>query len=340
MSRRPFTPSSLICVVVIGRNEGERLARCLASVKAATWPQLELIYVDSGSTDHSIAVAKAAGAHVLQSLAPGAAAARNRGWQACHADWVMFLDGDTVLDAEFLLQAYHAMQSQDVVCVWGHRRELNPRQSIYVRVLDLDWCYPAGETLFCGGDALFYRPALMAVAGFNSAVLAGEEPELCHRLRQAGGVILHIDHLMTQHDLAITHFDQYWQRAVRAGYAYLAVSQSCGSFWHDEVRHNLRQTMIILLLLSTSLLLALVGIQGWGMPLLILLGLILRSAWRARWRSEQVLTLLLYGVHSWFEQLPVSWGIWRCWRDLQQKSPAPLIEYKAIDCKTRKGESS
>ena len=340
MSRLSFTPPSLISVVVIGRNEGARLARCLASVKASTWSPLELIYVDSGSTDHSIAVAQAAGAQVLQSLQPGAAAARNIGWQACHADWVMFLDGDTLLDAAFLPQAYQAMQVPDVVCVWGHRRELNPLQSIYVRVLDLDWRYPVGETLFCGGDALFYRPALMAVSGFNPAMLAGEEPELCHRLRQAGGVILHIDQVMTQHDLAITHFAQYWQRAVRAGYAYLAVSQSCATFWQSEVRHNLRQTMIVLLLLSVSLLLACGGTSWWSVPLFVLLGLILRSAWRARWRSEQTLTLLLYGVHSWFEQLPVTWGIWRCWRDLQQKTPAVLIEYKARAGKRQQGESS
>ncbi|MCB5197192.1 glycosyltransferase family 2 protein [Deefgea salmonis] len=329
MSRLSMPASSLISVVVIGRNEGARLVRCFESITACSWPNLELIYVDSGSTDQSIAAAQAAGATVLQSFERGAAAARNVGWQASRADWVLFLDGDTVLEPDFLCKAYEAMQAEeDVVCVWGHRRELNPQQSIYVRVLDLDWCYRPGRTLFCGGDALFYRPALVTVGGFDAGMLAGEEPELCHRLRKVGGAILHLDQAMTQHDLAITHFAQYWQRAVRAGYAYFAVSQQSQSFWQAEVRHNLRQTLIVLSLLSLSLLLVLEQTPLFFLPLLFLLCLMMRSAWRARWRTRHVFTLLLYGVHSWFEQLPVSWGIWRCWCDLQQKKVAPLIEYK------------
>ncbi|QZA78952.1 glycosyltransferase family 2 protein [Deefgea tanakiae] len=321
--------SSLISVVVIGRNEGERLVRCFESIAACAWPNLELIYVDSGSTDQSMVAAQGAGALVLQSFERGAAAARNVGWQASKANWVLFLDGDTVLEPDYLGKAFAAMQSDpDVVCVWGHRRELNPLQSIYVRVLDLDWCYRPGQTSFCGGDALFYRPALVAVGGFDAGMLAGEEPELCHRLRQNGGTILHIDQAMTRHDLAITHFAQYWQRAVRAGYAYLAVSQQSQSFWQVEVRHNLRQTLIIVVLITLSLLLATLQSTLFFLPPMVLLGLMMRSAWRARWRSRNVLSLFLYGVHSWFEQLPVSWGILRCWCDLRQQKTAPLIEYK------------
>jgi glycosyltransferase involved in cell wall biosynthesis len=51
-----------VSVVVIGRNEGERLQRCLDSVHAAHWQNLryELIYVDSASTDDSEACARRA----------------------------------------------------------------------------------------------------------------------------------------------------------------------------------------------------------------------------------------------------------------------------------------
>ena len=56
-----------------------------------------------------------------------------------------------------------------VAVVWGHRREIHPEQSIYNRVLDLDWIYAPGPTLFCGGDALFRRSVLTATNGFDAS---------------------------------------------------------------------------------------------------------------------------------------------------------------------------
>ena len=56
--------------------------------------------------------------------------------------------------------------------------------------------------------------------GFSPMVIAGEEPELCYRLRQKGWKIHRLDHQMTLHDAAITHFSQWWKRAVRSGHAY------------------------------------------------------------------------------------------------------------------------
>lgn len=74
---------------------------------------------------------------------------------------------------------WSACSKPQVAVVWGHRRELYPDQSVYVRVMDLDWIYPPGESEFCGGDALFNTAVLRAVGGFNESLIAGEEPELC-----------------------------------------------------------------------------------------------------------------------------------------------------------------
>lgn len=50
----------MISVIVIGRNEGARLERCLTSVEKALWQMPhEIIYVDSGSTDNSLDIARA-----------------------------------------------------------------------------------------------------------------------------------------------------------------------------------------------------------------------------------------------------------------------------------------
>ena len=120
-----------ISVVVIGRNEGARLVRCLESVRAARAAQrliceLDIIYVDSASGDDSVVVAGLAGAQVirLDAARPSAALARNAGWQASNSEFILFLDGDTILDPDFIAVALAALAAPEVAIVWGHRREL------------------------------------------------------------------------------------------------------------------------------------------------------------------------------------------------------------------------
>ena len=155
-----------LAVVIIGRNEGERLERCIESVRAMeAWPGLvEIVYVDSGSEDGSPEAAEKNGVRVLRIASdhPTAALGRNAGWRAAEgAEYILFLDGDTVLAPRFVRVALETMEANpDAAGVWGHRRELRPEQSIYTRVLDLDWIYPLGEFPFCGGDVLMRRAAL------------------------------------------------------------------------------------------------------------------------------------------------------------------------------------
>jgi GT2 family glycosyltransferase len=236
-----------LSVVVIGRNEGERLTRCLRSVRRALGSSSdhEVLYVDSDSTDDSRERATAAGATVLRvrPQRPCAAIGRNAGWRAARGRFVLFLDGDTLLDPGFVPQALAAMAGPAVAVVWGHRREMAPAQSLYVRALDLDWVYAPGIVPFCGGDALMRRDVLAAVGGFDERLIAGEEPELCQRIRAAGSLILHIDAPMTLHDLGIDRFRQYWRRALRAGHAYAEVSRLTGAggqaLWSAEARRNI-----------------------------------------------------------------------------------------------------
>ena len=77
-----------------------------------------------------------------------------------------------------------------------------------------------GEATSCGGDALIRCDALRAAGGYRADLIAGEEPELCLRLRRAGWSIWRIDAEMTWHDAAIHRFAQWWTRSVRSGHAY------------------------------------------------------------------------------------------------------------------------
>jgi GT2 family glycosyltransferase len=328
-----------ISVVVIGRNEGTRLSRCLESVRQAHWQDLrwELVYVDSHSSDGSPDAARWLGARVLSlgDQPPCAAAGRNIGWRAARGALVLFLDGDTQLDAQFIARALAVLRAEPrLVAVWGHRRESNPAQSIYTRVLDLDWVFAPGRVDYFGGDALVRRQALADVGGFDDTLVAGEEPELCRRLRAAGWQIEHIDAPMTRHDLAITTVRAWWKRAERAGLAYAQVAaryaHTPDPLWQAEARRNRRHASALLAGLG------LLGAAAWLLPaaaaalLLAALGLWARSARRCRWKCpDQPALAWAYAAHSHLQQLPILAGQWRWWR-LQRARRAPeLIEYKA-----------
>jgi GT2 family glycosyltransferase len=202
----------------------------LASIDSA---DREVVYVDSGSTDGSREAAAQRGATVVD-LDLGepftAARARNAGFAALRTRspdvrFVQFIDGDCALDPRWLDTAGAFLAAHaDVAVVCGRRRERHPEATIYNALADLEWNTPVGETSACGGDALVRAAAFSAVGGYRSGLIAGEEPEMCLRLRERGWKIWRLDAEMTRHDAAISRFSQWWVRAMRAGHAYAEVA--------------------------------------------------------------------------------------------------------------------
>lgn len=231
-------------VIAIGRNEGDRLIGCLASIKQDID---NIVYVDSGSSDGSIAAAEQVGASVVAldlSRPFTAARARNEGFEALRAlrpdiRFIQFVDGDCILVRGWLDKALALMEQRpDTAVVCGRRRERHPSASVYNLLCDLEWNTPIGEALACGGDALMRVEAFAAVGGFRPQLIAGEEPELCLRLREKSWKIWRLDAEMTQHDAAMKRFGQWWVRMVRSGYAFAEVSRlhrtsPCG-IWRRE----------------------------------------------------------------------------------------------------------
>lgn len=223
-------------VVAIGRNEGARLVRCLESVP----PGLAVIYVDSGSTDGSVAAASVARAHIINldmAIPFTAARARNEGWRALIVqhpglDYIQFVDGDCEFELGWIVTAKAYLDGQPNVAVaCGRRRERFPEASYYNRLCDAEWNTPVGEAEACGGDALVRTSALLAVDGYDSALMAGEEPEMCLRLREQGWKIHRLDAPMTIHDADMLRFGQWWTRARRSGFGYAQV-------WHATKRRQ------------------------------------------------------------------------------------------------------
>ena len=336
-----------VSVVVIGLNEGERLKRCLESVRQAHWDPLDyaLLYIDSGSTDQSVPYATQAGAQVcvLEDPAPSAAKARNLGLSLARGEFIMFLDGDSTLDPDFIGHARLAMQDPKLCAVTGHLRESNPHQSIYTKLIDLDWMLPVGSILFFGGNAFVRRQALLAVGGFDPSLQSGEEPELCARLRAQGWLILHLDVPMARHDLAMTSFRAYWQRAFRSGYGMADVAhrmrQRGDSLWQYESRRDLTHGLLFLALPAIFLLSYV--ISPWLCLLLLGLGglALARTVKRCAWKAPDNPTLRWqYALHCFLCKIPSVLGqlAWHRAQRLRSFSSAHEVSEQPIAAQTRR----
>jgi glycosyltransferase involved in cell wall biosynthesis len=236
-------------IVAIGRNEGSRLARCLESALRARVP---IVYVDSGSTDGSVELARRLGATVVE-LDPSrpftAGRARNEGLERAlelHTDleFVQFVDGDCELVAGWLDAAMRELDREPrIAAICGGVRERHRDETIYNTLCDLEWAASAGETRQCGGNAMMRVRAFEGVGGFRPSLIAGEEPELCLRLRQEGWRILRLHRDMVLHDADMTSFGQWWRRALRAGWAYAERASLHGL---SPERHAVRENLSIL----------------------------------------------------------------------------------------------
>jgi len=233
-----------IGAVVIGRNEGQRLVTCLESLLT----RLEhIIYVDSGSSDNSLQEAEMRGVECLpldMSVPFTAARARNEGAEYLLKNYpdlhyIQFVDGDCEIQPDWIDSAENFLTDNlqyAVVC--GRRRERYPEQSIYNQLCDIEWDTPVGDAIACGGDALIRVDAFKQVDGYRADLIAGEEPEMCFRLRHNGWKIQRLDAEMTLHDAAMTKVSQWWKRTVRAGYAFALGSSIHGKskerYWVKE----------------------------------------------------------------------------------------------------------
>ena len=213
-------------VVLIGRNERERLKLSLGSVLRLTD---RVVYADSASTDGSVDLARSLGAVVVEidrSKPLNAARGRNAGFEALRQHfpecrYALFLDGDCRLVEDFPAKAIAFLNSHEKAAVaCGRRFEAFPDASFYNRLADEEWNTPVGQADACGGDSMVRVEALEEIGGFDPELMASEEPEMAARLRARGWQIWRIDAEMSEHDAAIHRFGQWWRRTLRSGYGY------------------------------------------------------------------------------------------------------------------------
>lgn len=316
-----------IGAVVIGRNEGQRLIDCLTSMQGQVG---RIVYVDSGSADGSQAAARELGAEVVAldiSIPFTAARARNAGLAQLAEgtpapELVQFVDGDCALDPGWIAAAVQFLAAHpEVAVVCGRRRERFPDATVFNRLIDREWDTPVGEARACGGDALMRMTALQEVGGYNPGLIAGEEPELCVRLRAKGWKIWRLEAEMTLHDAAITRLGQWWQRTRRAGHAYAEGAALHGA---PPERHNIaptRRAVLWGLALPTLTLLALFLWPVAGVALLAIWPLQVMRL-RRRYGDTAMALAMTFG------KLAEGQGVLSYWWRRLTGARARLIEYK------------
>jgi GT2 family glycosyltransferase len=324
-------------IVIIGRNEGERLRLCLAS---STTGGHAVVYVDSGSTDRSIELARSMGASVVPldlSTPFTSPRARNAG-AAFLLDtrpdlpYIQFVDGDCELSEGWIDRARRELESHpDWAVVCGRLRERHPERSVYNRLAGLEWDGPLGEIPACGGIAMMRAAAFREAGGFDPTLIAGGEPELCLRLRRRGWRIVRVDAEMARHDIAMTRFGQWWRRAVRSGHAY---AEGAARHGRGPERYSVREVRGILFW-GTFLPLVALG-AAWpsgGISLALLIAYPVQYARirrRVLGRGFSRSDARLYALACLLAKFPQTLGILKYWAARLRGRRTRLIEYKAV----------
>lgn len=314
-----------VAAVCIGRNEGQRLLRC---IDAASPQVVQVVFADSGSTDGSSQRAQEKGVAVVtldDSRPQSAARARNAGFTKLNElgtsfEFVQFIDGDTELDPNWVEAAVAAFDADPgLVLVCGQLREKDAKTSIYRRLCDMEWDKPSGPIIASGGIMMLRREAFAAAGGFDDTLVGGEEAELCDRLRVAGGTLVRIPALMGLHDSGMTHFSQWWRRAYRGGYWDVVAANNPGFSRQAEFRRRTRSRLLWGALMPFLLIVNLVAaawhpvfLMAAGTVMLALLVNVYRGTRYMQNRDRGIGESWLYGASCLVAKLPELHGQFSC----------------------------
>lgn len=323
-------------VVVIGRNEGERLKTCLRSLVIEDVP---IVYVDSGSCDGSQAFAESLKVEVLDldlSIPFTPARARNVGFRHLKArspgiSFVQFVDGDCEIVAGWLQTAEKQLRKDPgLAAICGRRSERYPERSLYNRVCDLEWDTPVGEAMEFGGEVMMRVKAFEELEGYNDDIIAAEDADLAIRMRKAGWRILRMDHPMSIHDAAIIRFDQWWRRMMRGGHGTAETEAIHGDSPQFHRRGQTRSTLLWGLAIPAGgamLALPTLGLSAIGVTMTYGV-LFLKTEARARKVGKSAQEARAEAVSRTLGKLPEAVGHLRYWRNRLAKKRSKIIEYK------------
>jgi len=294
-------PLPLLGVVVVARDEARHIAACLRGVLAAVegMGETRVVVVDSDSTDDTAAIAAMFPVEVYRYRSPirTAAAGRRIGTELVRSRYVLFVDGDCVLEGGWLSGALSRLEAdRNLAAVYGSRRE------VYEGRPDGFVSAASPEETGLGGNALYRRDALVAAGGFHPFLPAEEEGELLGRLRSAGWRVeptrdLMFTHYTTPKDTVLGHGRRLRRGMTLAPGKVLRVAARDHLLTYHLKRFDRQVVTLVYLLLGVAAVVAV----AFGAPVLVLAGWISAGAlgFVALWYRRRRLRSAVYIVTEW-----------------------------------------
>jgi GT2 family glycosyltransferase len=191
-----------LAFVILTKNSGRTLEKCLDAVaKLKDEFEPEVIVVDAGSTDNTLNIVEKyreeLNIKVLYDGGRGLGYARDIGWRASSADYIVMLDSDVIVNRNFLRKAVELLQQDERLGAISAK--LKPisldkgwvgkfqEKNLAIHLHHLDPPYPAEAVALHTACTVFRRKALEEVGGFDAYFnLAKEDSDVSYRIRKAG----------------------------------------------------------------------------------------------------------------------------------------------------------
>ncbi|MEO8680098.1 MAG: glycosyltransferase [Vicinamibacterales bacterium] len=193
----------LVSFVIPVKDDALRLCRCLTSIRGNDYPRslIEIIVVDNNSTDGSGRAAREHGAVVLQAAGHSVAELRNRGARAALGSIIAFADSDHEIDGAWVSTAVDVLSNPEVAAT-GSAYLTQPSPNWVQQSYDGLRARPLARqdvSWLGSGNFAVKRAPFERVGGFNAALTACEDVDLCNRLRLCGHRIVADPNLRSVH---------------------------------------------------------------------------------------------------------------------------------------------
>ncbi len=248
MSEELSAPASMgkgqgVAIVIPMLNEAGSLPRLLRSLAALDPPPDEVLAVDGGSQDASVAIVRAGGVRVVEHAAPGRAGQINRAVSEASAPIICILHADTLLpddaiaviqgvlaDPRTALAGFIPLLTGAETIRWGTSFH-NWIKTWYAPLLFRPHLFLRGARLLFGDHAMFFRRAdFLAIGGCDERMRLMEEAELCIRFCALGRTRL-VNRVVITSDRRVAAWGPW-----RANWIYLTV----GARWALGRRRRLQ----------------------------------------------------------------------------------------------------
>ena len=174
----------LVSVVIPVLDGGENFEKCLESVKAQTYRNIEIVVVDGGSKDDTVKLAKKFGGRVFKLIGKGRSAQKNKGAKMARGKYIYFIDDDVVLDKTIVYSAVRELKEKRVDMIAVHYTS-DPSKGFWAKVrrFEKDFLRYDRDNI---SPRFLPKKGFEKVGGFDEDMIAGEDYDIYNRLLNEG----------------------------------------------------------------------------------------------------------------------------------------------------------